>query len=94
MSNIFNSLRTYAGKWAVKEQRSFNAEERGSIKSAVVVPSQFGNSVCFMMASGAQTYLPLDQNSTIGVGEAVDLNKAELITLSKEGESDIFRIKV
>ena len=94
MSNIFNSLRTYAGKWVLKEQRSFNAEERGSIKSAVVVPSQFGNSVCFMMASGAHTYLPLDQSSTISVGEAVDLNKAELITLSKEGESDIFRIKV
>lgn len=91
--NIFSSLRLYAGKWAVKASRVFNQEELAGISSARVVASQYGNSVCFMMVSGGQTFIPLDQSSTLGVGETVDLSKAELLTLSKEGEADIYRVK-
>lgn len=91
--NIFSSLRLYAGKWAVKASRVFNQEELAGISSARVVASQYGNSVCFMMVSGGQTFIPLDQSSTLGVGETVDMSKAELLTLSKEGEADIYRVK-
>ena len=91
--NIFSSLRIYAGKWAVKESRVFNQEEKDAISTATVVPSQYGNSVCFMMVSGGKTFIPLDQSSSLGVGEAVDLSKAELLTLTKEGEADIYRVK-
>ena len=91
--NIFSSLRIYAGKWNLKASRVFNQEELASIRSARVVASQYGNSVCFMMVSGGQTFIPLDQSSTLGVGETVDLSKAELLTLSKEGEADIYRVK-
>ena len=91
--NIFSSLRLYAGKWAVKASRVFNQEELAGISSARVVASQYGNSVCFMMVSGGQTFIPLDQSSTLGVGETVDLSKAALLTLSKEGEADIYRVK-
>ena len=91
--NIFSSLRVYAGKWAVRASRVFNQEELAAISSATIVPSQYGNSVCFMMVSGGQTFIPLDQSSTLGVGEIVDLSKAELMTLTKEGEADIYRVK-
>ena len=91
--NIFSSLRVYAGKWAVKASRVFNQEELAGITSATVVPSQYGNSVCFMMVSGGKTFIPLDQSSTLGVGETVDLSKAELLTRTKEGEADIYRVK-
>ena len=91
--NIFSSLRLYAGKWALKASRVFNQEELAAIRSAKVVPSQYGNSVCFMMVSGGQTFIPLDQSSTLGVGEDVDLSKAELLTLTKQGEADIYRVK-
>ena len=91
--NIFSSLRVYGGKWAVKASRAFNQEELAAISSATVIPSNYGNSVCFMMVSGGQSFLPLDQNSTLSVGETVDLSKAELLTLSKEGEADIYRVK-
>ena len=91
--NIFSSLRIYAGKWALKESRVFDEEELAAISSAKVVPSQYGNSVCFMMVSGGKAFLPLDQSSTLGVGESVDLSKAELLTLTKEGEADIYRVK-
>ena len=91
--NIFSSLRIYGGKWAVKASRAFNQEELAAISSATVIPSNYGNSVCFMMVNGGQSFLPLSNDSTLGVGEKVDLNKAELLTLSKEGEADIYRVK-
>lgn len=93
MSNIFASLRTYAGKWSEKSRRDFTAEEVNAVSSAVVVNSNYGLSVCFMMKSGGQTFIPLSSTSSKGVGESVDLNSASLITLEKQGEADILRVE-
>lgn len=93
MSNIFASLRTYAGKWSEKSRRAFSVEEVNAVSSAVVVNSNYGLSVCFMMKSGGQTFIPLSSTSSKGVGESVDLNSASLITLEKQGEADILRIE-
>lgn len=92
--NIFATLRTYAGKWNVKSSRNFTMEEINAVKSATVVPSQYGNSVCFMMKSGGQTFIPLANDATVGVGESIDMAKAKLITLGKDGESDITRVSI
>ena len=94
MSNIFASLRTYAGKWAEKSRRAFSAEEVDAVSNAVVVNSNYGLSVCFMMKSGGQTFIPLSNTSSKGVGETVDLNEATLVTLEKQGEADIVRVEV
>ena len=91
---IFSTLRTYAGKWSVKSSRNFTEEEIAAVKSAAVVPSQYGNSVCFMMVGGGQTYIPLANDATVSVGESIDLTKAKLLTLEKEGESDINRVSI
>lgn len=90
--NIFSALRVYAGKWAVKATRKFSQEEIDAVSKAQVVDSQYGQSVCFFMKSGGQTYIPLDQNSSRATGDIVDLSQASLLTLGKEGESDIYRI--
>ena len=90
--NIFSALRVYAGKWQVKNSRSFSADEIAAVESATVVDSQYGQSVCFLMVSGGQTYIPLDQNSSKATGDTVDLSKASLVTLSKQGEADIYRV--
>ena len=92
--NIFNSLRVYAGKWEVKSNRDFTEEEIKAVVHAVVVPSQYGNSVQFTMIGGGLTYIPLDQNSALGAGETVDLTKAKLVTLGKAGENDIYRVSI
>lgn len=92
--NIFSTLRTYAGKWNVKSSRAFTQEEIQAVDSATVVPSQYGNSVCFMMVGGGQTYIPLANDATVGVGESIDLTKAKLLTLEKVGESDINRVSI
>ena len=92
--NIFASLRVYAGKWSVKETRRFAAEEIAAITMAVVVPSQYGNSVQFIRKDGGMSFIPLDQNANVGVGEVVDLTKAKLVTLEKQGEADIYRVSI
>lgn len=91
--NIFNALRVYAGKWQVKNSRSFTQEEIDSISKAQVVDSQYGYSVCFFMKGGGQTYIPLSTNSDKATGAVVDLTTAKLLTLSKEGEDDIYRVE-
>ena len=87
-------MKVYAGKWEVKESRSFSEEEIKAVVQAVVVPSQYGNSVQFTMVGGGLTFIPLDQNSTLGTGELVDLTKAKLVTLCKSGENDIYRVSI
>ena len=93
MSNIFSALRVYAGKWGVSNSRNFSAEEINAVQSAHVVDSQYGVSVCFLMKTGGQTFIPLSTTSTLALGDAVDLTKAKLLTLSREGDADIYRVE-
>ena len=90
---IFDKLNVYAQKWAKTGSRGFQAEEIAAVKNAVVVESDYGNSVCFFMKAGGQTYLPLSTESNYNVGDEVDLTSAKLITLSKSGEADINRVE-
>lgn len=92
--NIFSNLQVYAGKWAEKSRRNFSAEEINAVDSNVVVSSNYGLSVCFFMKSGGQTFIPLSTDASVGLGESVDLQKASLITLSKQGEGDIIRVSI
>ena len=92
--NIFGTLKTYAGKWSLKSSRKFEDEEINAVSKAEVVPSSYGNSVCFFMKSGGNKYIALSNDATVVVGDLVDLSKAQLLTLEKEGESDILRIKI
>ena len=91
--NIFSALRVYAGKWSEKNVRAFVPEEIQAVEKAEVVESQYGLSVCFFMIGGGQTYIPLDQNSSLGIGDTVDLAKAQLVTLQRPGENDIYRVR-
>lgn len=91
--NVFSALRLYASKWGVKSSRSFTAEEIAAVSSASVVDSQYGMSVCFMMKSGGQTFIPLSNTSSKSIGDTVDLTTAKLLTLGREGEADIYRVE-
>lgn len=92
--NIFAGLQVYAGKWNVVGSREFNDEEKAMINRAEVVASEYGNSVCFFMHSGGQTYIPLSNQSSLTPGDAVDINKAKLLTLHRDGSADITRIDI
>lgn len=91
--NIFKALKVYAGKWQVSNKRAFSDEEVNAVDTAKVVTSQYGLSVCFMMKGGGVTYIPLDQNSSLSEGDVINLKSAELITLHRNGDDDIYRVK-
>lgn len=90
--NVFEGLNVYGGKWNVVSNRGFAAEEIAMVKNAEVVSSDYGKSVCFFMVGGGQTYIPLSNQSTLGVGDSVDLAKAKVLTLHRDGSDDITRI--
>ena len=92
ISGITWGLNNNINEWKVKGLRSFNIEERLAVNRAEVVPSDYGNSVCFFMNAGGQTYIPLDKNSELCVGDALDMNTAKIITLCRKGKSDIVRV--
>jgi len=89
MEEIINSLET---SWIVKNYRSFTPEEIIAVDKAEVVASKYGNSVCFYMKGGGQTYVPLSEQSHLAVGDTVDLKTAKLVTLCRDGEDDIYRV--
>ena len=78
--------------WTVKDTRPFSPEEIALVKRAEVVASQYGNSVCFFMQAGGQTYIPLCESSSLAVGDNFDLTTAKVITLCHEGKDDIYRV--
>lgn len=92
--NIFNAIKVYAGKWQVKDSRAFSQEEIDAVDKASVVDSQYGLSVCFFLKSGGQSFIPLSSTSSLNVGDAVNLSTARLLTLSREGDSDIMRVEI
>lgn len=91
--NIFSGLQVYGGSWNVKSTRKFDQEEINAVRKAKIVSSEYGNSVCFFMKTGGQTYIPLSIDSSLSVGDSVDLKSAELLTLHRDGSNDIVRVK-
>lgn len=91
--NIFSALKVYEVKWQVSNKRAFSDEEVNAVDTAKVVSSKYGLSVCFMMKGGGMTYIPLDQNSSLSEGDVINLKSAELITLHRDGDDDIYRVK-
>lgn len=91
--NIFSALKIYAGKWNESNVRPFDPAEIAAVDRVEIVESNYGFSACFLMKSGGMTYIPVDQNSSAIVGQLVDITKAVLVTLSRPGEKDIYRIR-
>lgn len=91
--NLFSNLKVYGGKWSEKSSRKFNAEELALVEKAMVVDSQYGSSCCFFMKNGTTMYVPMSQDAKSEVGDIVDLSSAEIVTLEKQGEKDIQRIR-
>lgn len=83
----------YGGKWSVKSSRTFSQEELALVDKAQVVESQYGSSCCFFMKNGTTMFIPMSQDAKSDVGDMVDLQTAEILTLEKQGEVDITRIR-
>ena len=81
---ILDSLRVYRGKWEESGRQSFSQAELGEVSS-----------VCFLLKNGGMKFMPVSNTSKpTQVGDNVDLSRAEVITLSREGDDDIQRIEI
>ena len=93
MENIFSQVKIYGeNSWKVKARRGLNSEELRVIKSAHVVDSQYGQSACFMMATGGMAFIPMSNSANVATGQELDLEKITLLTLEQKGSSDITRV--
>ena len=91
--NLFSNLKVYGGKWSEKSSRKLSQEELALVDKAQVVESEYGSSCCFFMKNGTTMYVPMSQDAKSEVGDMVDLSSAEIVTLEKQGEKDIQRIR-
>ena len=94
--NILNSLKVYAAKWAPSQSGPFSQEDIDKVidpQHVAVVSSQYGNSACFMLKSGGQSYVPMSIHATVTAGETFDMTKATVLQL-KRGEEIIYRIEI
>ena len=80
MSNIFNGVIKYAGKWEVVKQEKFDAEDIAELEAmATVVKSTWGKSFVFVTKiTHYQMFIPLDPE----------------VELHKDGEKNIQRCRV
>lgn len=96
-TSIFSSLPIYGDKWQVKSERMFSQAEKNEVTSAEVTEYQGEDyttlSVCFHMKAGGCAYIPVSSNVETAVGEIVDVNKCKLVTLGRNGSSDITRVE-
>lgn len=88
------SIRHVAEMWRISNSRHLTNEEISAISSNRVVKSQYGLSVEFFMKKGGVTYIPLLKNDKLSENAEINLHDAKILTLSKEGEKDIYRIDV
>lgn len=86
------STKYVSTEWIITSSRPFTDEEIMAVSSNRVVKSQYGLSVEFTMKRGGVTYIPLLRNCKIIENAEIDLREAKILTLSKEGEKDIYRI--
>ena len=90
---IAYNINKQGGKWIEKASRKFTQEELALVTKAQVVESQYGKSACFFMTNGTTMYLPMSNDAKSDIGDIINLNVAEIVTLEKSGEKDIQRIR-
>lgn len=78
MENVFETLPFYGNNWECLEVRYFNERELASITKAEVRASEFGRSMCFFMSNGKKTFIPIDKESTLNIGDEVEPDKVQL----------------
>ena len=93
MANIFSGLVAYGGKWEVVGTQRFTEEELDLVDHATVVESSYGASCCFFMKNGNTMFIPMSNDAKSQIGDTVNLEEAEVLTLAKQGENNIMRVR-
>ena len=88
------SIQHVAEQWKITNVRPFSDAEINSVADTRVVKTQYGLSVEFSFKQGGVKYIPLMGKDKLPVDAKLNLQKAKIVTLSREGETDIYRIDI
>ena len=96
MSNIFNGVIKYAGKWDVVGESKLDAQDLAELEPmATIVKSTWGKSFVFVTKiTHYQMFIPADSEVTLPVGSKVPLTDIVVVELHKDGEKNIQRCRV
>ena len=77
--------------WSVESVDKLPNAEVKQIKSATIVPAEYGNLMCLLMHSGERKWAKLVKDTTLVEGDDVDPSSITVTILSKPGEENIVR---
>ena len=80
-----------ASSWSVESVDKLPKAEVKQIKSATIVPAEYGNMMCLLMHSGERKWAKLIRDTTLVEGDDVDPSSITVTILSKPGEENIVR---
>ena len=81
----FEDLNTY-GKWSEVSRESLSESVKNSIERTEVIPGDFGKTACFYMHGGNYKLIPLSRDCELGVGDTLDLDNGQVITIKKDNQ--------
>ena len=94
MAFSLSSLTTYQMKWnpvSVELMSDLDPEGFKQVESAEVVQKEqdwgMSTSICMFLKGGGCKYIALSSESTLSVGDEVDVNSLKVIELEREGET-------
>ena len=76
----------------IEENINFVLNDISAVTRTEVVDSEQGYSVCFYMISGNQVIIPLAHDSSLGLGDSIDINKAKILITFHKGKDNICEI--
>lgn len=83
---------TIHDKWSVKKEEFLSKEEIDMIESTEVVPTDDGTSMCFHLKQGGRVWIPISSESDLRIGDSMDFEKNKILTLTRIGFNDTYRI--
>ena len=93
--SVLSSLQVYKGKYTLKAQITFDAEDLSLITSCVVLEStKFEGKLALCMTDpmGQLRYLPVSELSALSIGDTPDPKSIIILVLSRPGSEDILRV--
>jgi hypothetical protein len=87
MASLFSKLREYGGSWEVVDSKPLDKKDIAETRRAEVVPSQYGNSICFHLKTGGMKFVPCGRDCDLEVGDEVDPKKVVILELERGDET-------
>lgn len=87
----FSKLPTFNLSWNESERTKLTSADKAEIESSEVVQRTYGLAICFYLKGGGHRDLMLSRDCRLKLGDSADLDKGEVVTLSRKGDEDIYR---